>query len=182
MRDAAGHKFPQLSKLAVARSAPRIAPQKRVSHRLTVRITFLTCVELWGFEPQTSCMPSSGNPSTEVHQRRSPSLQPPSSPPESRHVAVLPCCTTRCPPHSGAAAPSRAPGQRREIPCCHAPILPICRIADVWGGAPELRSHSAGRVRRVRLCQSVEHLAEVFKNPEMALAVTQNKPRPGQIF
>ena len=29
-------------------------------------------VELWGFEPQTSCMPSSGNPSTAVHRCRSP--------------------------------------------------------------------------------------------------------------
>jgi len=30
-------------------------------------------VELWGFEPQTSCMPSAGSPSTRVHPRRSPS-------------------------------------------------------------------------------------------------------------
>jgi hypothetical protein len=30
-------------------------------------------VELWGFEPQTSCMPSSGNPSTRVSLCRSPS-------------------------------------------------------------------------------------------------------------
>jgi len=30
-------------------------------------------VELWGFEPQTSCMPSSGRTSTAVHPCRSPS-------------------------------------------------------------------------------------------------------------
>jgi len=50
-------------------------------------------VELWGFEPQTSCMPSAGNPSTGVHHRRSPSRSMHSSPPKSGQVAVLPCCT-----------------------------------------------------------------------------------------
>jgi hypothetical protein len=85
------------------------------------RIMFLTCVELRGFEPRTSCMPSSGNPSTVVHQRRSPSLQVPSSPPGSRHVAVLRCCTARCPYRSAESYL----GQRREIPCFHAPILLI---------------------------------------------------------
>jgi hypothetical protein len=50
-------------------------------------------VELWGFEPQTSCMPSSGNPSTLVHTCRSPSSHVHSSPPASAPVAVLSCCT-----------------------------------------------------------------------------------------
>ena len=50
-------------------------------------------VELWGFEPQTSCMPYSGNTSTEVHLCRLPSQNVRISPPESRPVAVLSCCT-----------------------------------------------------------------------------------------
>jgi len=76
------------------------------------RIISLTWVELWEFEPQTSCMPYSGNTSTRVHLCRSPSQDVRTSPPESRPVAVLSCCTppvvrrspgtllyfTRCPP------------------------------------------------------------------------------------
>src|SRR5450755_1575225 len=50
-------------------------------------------VELWGFEPQASCMPYSGNTSTAVHLCRSPSHDVGLSPPESRPVAVLSCCT-----------------------------------------------------------------------------------------
>ena len=53
----------------------------------------MTWVELWGFEPQTSCMPYSGNTSTAVHLCRSPSQDVRISPPESRPVAVLSCCT-----------------------------------------------------------------------------------------
>jgi hypothetical protein len=57
-------------------------------------------VELRRFELLTSCMPSSGNPSTRVCSRRSPSRRVHQGPPASRPVAVLPCCTTRCPsPH-----------------------------------------------------------------------------------
>jgi hypothetical protein len=37
--------------------APRNAPQRVGSHRFKMRIMPLTWVELWGFEPQTSCMP-----------------------------------------------------------------------------------------------------------------------------
>ena len=47
--------------------------------------------------------------------------------------------------------------------------------------AAELRLPGAGRVRRVGLCRSVEHLADVFINPEMPLAVTHGEPRAGQI-
>jgi hypothetical protein len=50
-------------------------------------------VELRGFEPRTSCMPSSGRTSTAVHLCRSPSQDVPARPPESRPVAVLSCCT-----------------------------------------------------------------------------------------
>jgi len=52
-------------------------------------------VELWGFEPQTSCMPSSGNPSTGVHPRRSQSQGVRARPSRSAPVAVLSCCTAR---------------------------------------------------------------------------------------
>jgi hypothetical protein len=50
-------------------------------------------VELRGLEPLASCMPCSGNTSTVVHLCRSPSQDVPLSPPESRPVAVLSCCT-----------------------------------------------------------------------------------------
>src|ERR1039457_1716934 len=50
-------------------------------------------VELWGFEPQTSCMPYKGTTSTAVHLCRSASHDVRCSPPESRPVAVLSCCT-----------------------------------------------------------------------------------------
>jgi len=53
------------------------------------RIMLLTWVELWGFEPQTSCMPYSANTSTAVHLCRSPSQGVRTSPPESRGG----CCT-----------------------------------------------------------------------------------------
>jgi hypothetical protein len=36
---------------------------------LAVRKTGLTWVELWGFEPQTSCMPWNGDPFTTVRDR-----------------------------------------------------------------------------------------------------------------
>src|ERR1039458_8437069 len=48
-------------------------------------------VELSGLEPLTSCMPYSGNTSTEVHLCRSLSRDVRISPPESRPVAVLSC-------------------------------------------------------------------------------------------
>src|ERR1035441_9259664 len=69
-------------------------------------------------------MPSSGNPSTEVHQRRSPSLQVPSSPPESRHVAVLRCCPTRCPlPHElSARTPTTSTAYRSAESCTGQPL------------------------------------------------------------
>jgi hypothetical protein len=54
-------------------------------------------------------------------------------------------------------------------------------MADVSSGAAELRSHSAGRVHRVRLGQSVEHLAQVIMNPEMPLAVTGDEPCAAQV-
>jgi hypothetical protein len=60
----------------------------------------LTWVELRGFEPRTSCMPSAGSTSTAVHLCRSPSQAVRISPPGSRPVAVLSCCT-------GQLGPSR---------------------------------------------------------------------------
>jgi hypothetical protein len=50
-------------------------------------------VELWGFEPQTSCMPSAGRTSARVHRRRSPSPSVSGCPPLSGPVAVLACST-----------------------------------------------------------------------------------------
>ena len=54
-------------------------------------------VELRGFEPRTSCMPSAGSTSARVHPRRSPSRNVRTSPPESGPVAVLSCCTALSP-------------------------------------------------------------------------------------
>jgi hypothetical protein len=72
----------------------------------------LTWVELWGFEPQTSCMPYSGTTSTAVHLCRSPSQDVRINPPESRPVAVLSCC-----------APQRSAGvQGRCLTLCNAPL------------------------------------------------------------
>src|ERR1035438_790930 len=79
----------------------------------------LTSVELWGFEPQTSCIPSSGNPSTEVHQRRSPPLQVPAvhrNPDTLRYFAAV--RPDAPPPRSerpGAHYQHRVP-QRRVVP------------------------------------------------------------------
>jgi hypothetical protein len=55
----------------------------------------LTCgnVELRGFEPLTSCMPSVGSTSSRVHLCRSPSWSVSHSAPPSGPVAVLSCCT-----------------------------------------------------------------------------------------
>src|ERR1035441_5648925 len=117
--ESADHKFQQVSDLAVARSAPRIAPQKRATPRFTVRIILLNWVELRRFELLTSCMPSSGNPSTRVCSRRSPSRRV-HPVPASGPVAVLPCCTIRSlPPTQGPALsqPPRAthlPARRRD--------------------------------------------------------------------
>jgi hypothetical protein len=50
-------------------------------------------VELRGFEPLTSCMPSVGSTSSRVHLCRSPSWSVSHSAPPSKPVAVLSCCT-----------------------------------------------------------------------------------------
>jgi len=55
--------------------------------------SYLWPVELWGFEPQTSCMPSGGSTSARIHPRRSPSQSVLHDPPPSAPVAVLFCCT-----------------------------------------------------------------------------------------
>ena len=53
----------------------------------------LTWVELRGFEPLTSCMPSAGSTSIRVYRRRSPSQSVPTGSARSAPVAVLSCCT-----------------------------------------------------------------------------------------
>jgi hypothetical protein len=61
----------------------------------------LTWVELRGFEPLTSCMPSTGRTSTSVYRRRSPSQSVYASPARSAPVAVFSCCTGQ-PARSGS--------------------------------------------------------------------------------
>jgi hypothetical protein len=82
--------------LTCYRAATRKCYPAPENTRVYIRIVSVNCVELWGFEPQTSCMPSSGNPSTRVSLCRSPSRRVHPGPPASRPVAVLSCCTTRC--------------------------------------------------------------------------------------
>jgi hypothetical protein len=53
----------------------------------------LTWVELRGFEPLTSCMPSAGSTSNAVRPCRSPSQEVRARPVKSAPVAVLSCCT-----------------------------------------------------------------------------------------
>ena len=61
----------------------------------------LTWVELRGFEPRTSCMPSAGSTSTAVRLCRSPSQEVRARPVKSAPVAVLSCCTGQ-PARSGS--------------------------------------------------------------------------------
>jgi hypothetical protein len=61
----------------------------------------LTWVELRGFEPLTSCMPSAGSTSTAVRLCRSPSQEVRARPVRSAPVAVLSCCTGQ-PARSGS--------------------------------------------------------------------------------
>jgi hypothetical protein len=75
--------------------ASRNAPRQAAAHRFIVRIMCLTCVELWGFEPQTSCMPSAGRTCAGVHPCRSPSQRVHAGLSASGPVAVLSCCTDR---------------------------------------------------------------------------------------
>jgi hypothetical protein len=51
-------------------------PQEAATDRLRIRIMFLNCVELWGFEPQTSCMPCGSVASAWVGWSRTGSLPP----------------------------------------------------------------------------------------------------------
>jgi hypothetical protein len=74
---------------------PESAPQGQKCRSMIVRKYAYDLVELWGFEPQTSCMPSAGSPSTGAHLCRSPSRGVRTSSPESRPVAVLSCCIHR---------------------------------------------------------------------------------------
>jgi len=67
----------------------------------------LTWVELRGFEPLTSCMPSTGSTSTAVRLCRSPSQEVLARPVKSAPVAVLSCCTG----HPARSGPERAPDQ-----------------------------------------------------------------------
>ena len=80
-------------------------------------LTCVVTVELSGLEPLTSCMPSGGRTSTRVHPCRSQSSRVPASPPVSRCVAVLPCCTAAI--HAGGT--SRGP---RCSPDQHQPSTP----------------------------------------------------------
>jgi hypothetical protein len=102
-------------------------------------------VELTGFEPQTSCMPSSGNPSTRV------SLQVTVLPRPLGSTRVWACCGTSllCDPRSlpyelsartpatltaGRSAESCL-GQRREIPGVTSPIYSSAEVGAVRGMA-----------------------------------------------
>jgi hypothetical protein len=67
--------FPQVSMLMATKACPSECPSWANSHRLLVRIMYMTWVELWGFEPQTSCMPFLPIPSGCIALRRIPAGQ-----------------------------------------------------------------------------------------------------------
>jgi hypothetical protein len=83
-------------------------------------------VELRGFEPLTSCMPSAGRQSTHVYRRRSPSRSVCASPARSALVAVLPRCTH--PQPSSPARPTVLEG-RGQIRCAQMHGRPIDTLA-----------------------------------------------------
>jgi hypothetical protein len=90
--------------------APRNGRHPMTSHRFGVRIIYVTCVELWGFEPQTSCMPSAGSASTTVHRRRSTSWNVRSYPPPSGRLLYFPAVLT-CPCPAILLASGRSAGK-----------------------------------------------------------------------
>src|SRR6266704_1178863 len=49
--------LPLVREPPVDRNCPSDSPSERDGHRLGIRIMRMTWVELWEFEPQTSCMP-----------------------------------------------------------------------------------------------------------------------------
>jgi hypothetical protein len=77
------------------KTGPPDAPQGQEWSAVKCSNSMCDLVELWGFEPQTSCMPCSGNTSTAVHLCRSQSRSVRTSPPGFRPVAVLLCYTAR---------------------------------------------------------------------------------------
>jgi hypothetical protein len=92
-------------------------------------------------------MPSSGNPSTRVYRRRSPSQDVRTSPPESRPVAVLSCCTTRCllPHELSARTPTTRAAYRSVEPCLgQHPEIPLLSCSDL--------THLPNRGRCVPAC------------------------------
>jgi hypothetical protein len=111
------------------------------------RIIPLNWVELWEFEPQTSCIPYSGNTSTRVHRRRSPSQDVRISPPESRPVAILSCCTAR------ASPPLREPRTHGRTTAAEAQrrrVLPTECL-----GSPVTRAfYPSAEMIAFRLCQA----------------------------
>ncbi len=77
----------------------------------------LTWVELRGFEPRTSCMPSAGSTSTAVRLCRSPSQEVRARRVKSAPVAVLSCCTGQ-PARSGSQSAPDQPEPPRTLPRC----------------------------------------------------------------
>ncbi len=89
-------------------------------------------VELRGFEPLTSCMPSTGRQSTRIYCRRPPSRHVPPGPAKSAPVAVLPCCTTFPVAFAGPPGGAGRPGLiTRARPHC-GPIDALASLDLAW--------------------------------------------------
>ena len=101
----------------------------------------LTWVELRGFEPLTSCMPSAGSTSTAVRLCRSPSQEVRARPVKSAPVAVLSCCTGQ-PARPGSQGAPDQPEPPRTLPRC-SPRRPASdrarSVPQSTGGSPPLR-------------------------------------------
>ena len=104
-------------------------------------LPILPGVELRGFEPRTSCMPSAGSTSTAVRLCRSPSQEVRARPVKSAPVAVLSCCTGQ-PARPGSQGAPDQPEPPRTLPRC-SPRRPASdrarSVPQSTGGSPRLR-------------------------------------------
>jgi hypothetical protein len=67
--------------------------------------------------------------------------------------------------------------------CARCALLGYLAFSCIYTCGPRRSRAVAGpSLGHIWICQSFEHLAEMLKDPEMALTVTQDEPRPGQVL
>ena len=94
-------------------------------------------------------------------------------------------------PFSGRKYPQLAPIVRALCAVagrCWSPVAAAVAVtvavssAQVVRGPRRSRAVAGPPLGHIWICQGIEHLAEMLEDPEMALAVTQDEPRPGQVL